>query len=338
MKKIIGFFFLLICAVLSISGLDGLLSTANATRQAADEYGIWYDVNEATIRRAGERQIVPLRSRTLAADLTALDNLLSRAPLEFSRAAELATVILPLPLPDGTIGHFRIEDSPIMESELAAKYPEIKTYLGHGIDDPTATVRFDRTPAGFHAMILSSTGTVYIDPYSKGDIAHYMSYYKHDFRKELDEAFKPDVVLSDLNAQPTSPTRDNASIPAVGEQLRTYRLAVSTTGEYTTFAGGTTVLGLAAVTTTINRVTGIYEREFSIRLTLVNNNDQIIFTNANSDPFENSDADLNTNQTVVDRRIGSTNYDIGHVFVTSGGGVAGLGVVCSSMVEHLPSK
>ena len=71
-----------------------------------------------------------------------------------------------------------------MAPPLAAQFPEIRTYRGEGLDDPTATTRFDMTPAGFHAIVLSSQGTVVIEPAARGRAGQYVSYNQRDGPKE----------------------------------------------------------------------------------------------------------------------------------------------------------
>lgn len=293
---------------------------------------LWIDINESTIVEKHDRQIIPIFYRTLELNVPFLKEVLKQAPTEFTEASKTEKVVLSLPMPDGTSSRFYIVNSPIMESELARKYPEIQTYAGQGIDDPTATVRFDLTPAGFHAMILSENGTVFIDPYSKGNIDNYISYYKKDFivpeskRGEFICNFEPDIDI----AKEISELMLSNNLKYSGTQLRTYRLAVATTGEYTAYHGGTVAKGLAAVVTSTNRVNGVYEKEVAVRMVLVANNDIIIYTNASTDPYTNTNGVtmLGQNQTNLDAVIGNANYDIGHVFSTGGGGIAGLGVVC----------
>jgi len=267
----------------------------------------------------------PSKFRAVGLDHAALRSQLATAPLEGAQVLAAAQTVITLALPDGTDQQFRIVESPVMAPELAAKFPEIKTYVGQGIDDPAATVRLDLTPAGFHAQILSPHGAVYIDPHLR-DRSVYASYYKRDYRR-LAQDFQCFTETGDpigLNA--TAP----ADLARSGGNLRTYRLACATTGEYTTFHGGTVAAGLAAVVTAINRVTGVYESELAIRLVLVANNNLIIYTSAAGDPYNNTSGStmLSQNQTELDNVIGSANYDLGHVFSTGGGGIAGLGVVC----------
>lgn len=295
---------------------------------------LWHDVAEKDMQTsvtAEARFIIPDKYRTLELDIKALGAQLSKAPLENSAEAKTSPLLMVLPLPDGRLGRFLVVESPIMEPELAAKFPQIKTYFGNGVDDVTATVRFDWTPHGFHAMILSAGDTVYIDPYSQGNVSYYISYYKHDYQNpRKDRYIKYPPVDDGKMAEEIADLVASNEVSFVGQQLRTYRLAVAATGEYTQFHGGTVGDAMAEVVTAVNRVTGIYERDTAVRLVLIGNNDAIIYTNANTDPYTNNNGGtmLSQNQSNLDSVIGSSNYDIGHVFSTGGGGIAGLGVVC----------
>ena len=227
-------FMLAIAASLIVLGLWVLPS------RAAQTSVLWYDVREQNIAVSGTRDIIPDRYRMLRLNELALRQLLATAPLEGTPAAHSTAPIIELPLPDGSFGRFRFVESPIMEPELAAKFPEIKTYAGQGLDDETATVRFDVTPAGFHAQILSAHGVVYIDPYSRGTTAYYLSYNKNDFTPIVPKGFTEVTSLPEDRAMAAEIARLIALNPnaAVGPQLRTYRLAVAATGEYTQFQGG----------------------------------------------------------------------------------------------------
>ncbi len=301
-----------------------LLTSASGAFAAGS---LWSDVDESKLYVGAKRDIVPQQYRTLALDAALLDQVLANAPLE-GNVQSKAAVVLELPLPEGGTGRFQIVESPIMEPGLAAKFPEIKTYRGQGIDEPEATVRLDVTPAGFHAMILSPFGNVYIDPYSRQHDGHYITYLTRDYQRAGDD-FRCHVTGHRHQPSP----RLAASTKAVsGATLRTYRLAVAATGEYTSFHGGSVSQGQAAIVTAMNRVNGIYEREVAIRMVLVSNNNQLVYTNSSTDPYSNNNGGsmLGQNQSTVDSVIGSSNYDIGHVFSTGGGGVAYLGVPCKN--------
>jgi hypothetical protein len=41
-----------------------------------------------------------------------------------------------------------------MDPELAAKYPEIKSYVGQGIENPNSTLYFSLSPLGLYSMMI----------------------------------------------------------------------------------------------------------------------------------------------------------------------------------------
>ncbi len=300
------------------------LMVVYGTRLEAQSGNYWKDIQQSGINTLGERVIIPEKYRTLTLNTEEIKSVLNTAPQEKNVLAANSGTVLYLPLPDGSTGRFRIVESPTMEDALAAKFPEIRTYTGQGIDDRYATAKIDITPAGFHAMIMTTGNMIFIDPYAKGDILHYISYNKTDFKPE-ENTFHCET-LSSLEKRNIR----NGKAPLLEGELRTYRVAIGATGEYTIYHGGTVSAGMAAIVTALNRVNGVYEKEVSVRMVLVANNNLIVYTNAASDPYTNNDGEamLSQNQTTCDNIIGSANYDIGHVFSTGGGGIAQLGCVC----------
>ena len=295
----------------------------------------WSEHSSASTQSSAKLRIRTRSARALNLQFDAFSKQVGLIGKVKPDALHLAGATISLPLPDGTFGQYRVAESPIMSDELAQKVPQIKTYAGQGITDPTATIRFDITPKGFHAMIIKKDRVIYVDPAYDGNTTKYMAYYKRDYIREGSGFFEePDHQLGKEKkaGEKKKATSRTVSSRASGSEIRTYRLAVAATGEYTAFHGESVELGLAAITTSINRVNGIYEREVAIRMILIGDNDQIIYTDSLTDPYTNSNSELllNENQTNLDNVIGTANYDIGHVFSTGNGGLATEDGVCSS--------
>lgn len=284
----------------------------------------WTRITEGDFNIKGKRWIVPDSYEVIKAGFSEIKNNLRNIPFEQSEDARFHPAIIELPLPNGGYNSFYIVEYSMMEPELAAQFPEMKTFTIKGIDDPYATGKIDVTLHGFHAIVLTPRGDYYIDPYSSEERDIYISYFKSRIRPKT--TFE--CLVTEVSGTPL--IFNNSDL--TGEFLRTYKLACAATGEYTAFHGGTVALGQAAIVTAINRVNAVYERDVSVRMTLVANNTSIVYTNSATDPYTNSSGStmLGQNQTNLDAVIGTANYNIGHVFSTGGGGIAGLGVVCVS--------
>lgn len=253
-----------------------------------------------------------------------LSSMLASAPLEdfqqFSRF-----ILVSLPSPDGTLMRYKLAESPIQSPELQAKSP-VRTYKVMGVDDRYASGRLDWGPNGFHGYLQTSRGDIVLDPPKIGDRTSVVAYYRKDNYQPRD-GWSCHVVETPNVQKAFNSLRNGGSLAAQNNTtLKTYRLAMNATGEYTAFYGGTAVGGQNGVITSINRVNQVYEADLSIRMTIVYN---MCYTNGGTDPFSNNSGGtmLGQNQTACDTNVGNANYDIGHVFSTGGGGIAGLGVV-----------
>lgn len=304
--------------------------------------GVWAQLAEAPEQVLGGLPAVrPVEGRALFLDLAALEGILKNAPMERPGVLRRSAWVITLPRPDGVWERFAFAESPVMEPALQARYPQIRTYMGQGLDDRGSTLRFDLTQQGFHAQVIrpsadgsAERGAWYIDPLTRGDRSFYTSYW----RGALPSPGPWHCETTGERVLPEGAGEDGGGLEV---QLRSYRVAVAATGEYTAFASlpnaPNVADGLAAVATSINRVNGLYRIDLDINLILVSNNDQVIYTDAATDPFSGNMAAMQgQNAATLDGVIGSGNYDLGHLChqVAGAGGsgnAGGIGSVCTAL-------
>lgn len=322
MNKIIK---LTLSAIIALTMSQGLLAQK------------WTPVKESTLdRRAADRQIIPQKYDVFGLDINLLRaDLLAVAP---GTLRSEATAIIELPTPGGNMAAFKMMRKDVFHPNLAARYPQIQAYTGYNVENPSQIVKLSMSHQGMDAMISGGGGqSVYIDRYANGDDQHYITYNKGDY-SAAGKSFECSVEHSPKDY------KDVTDELRFGDcTLRTYRLALACTAEYANFHGGTVEDVLAAYNTAMNRVNGLYETESAITMQLIENTDQLIFFDAATDPYTNDSGGimLSQNQNTIDQIIGFSNYDIGHVFSTGGGGIASLRSPCTNRkaqgVTGLPS-
>lgn len=297
---------------------------------------IWQRFDGNRVPTVGRQVLVPDQYLIYALNQQALSHLLNAASADPEN-----TVSIVLPGPDGGTRVFKIWKTPVMAPALQARYPGIQTFTAIAADNPAVSAKIEWSATGFHAMIFDADHTYFIDPYSDTLDGYYSVYYKKDYWRQ--EALKMNcTVTSEYPDIPGGGIRDqiNEELPGIalrqhGSIKKTYRLALSCTGEYALAVGGSSPSKnrvFSVMATTINRVNGIYERELSITLEIIENNDTLLYLNPATDPFtanNNGDLLLDQNQSNTNMLIGNEAYDIGHIFSTGGGGIASLESICA---------
>lgn len=230
-----------------------------------------------------------------------------------------------LPLPDGGFVPFEFKPASILPETLGDKF-SIHCFSGTCTLDKNTTATLTLYQGKIYGSIKFTDKQVNIKP--ADDSITYISQW---INKPINDDHLCEMEESLIPIENTRALRTSA-IQAV-ERMKNYTIAISSTGEYTAFHGGTKGQALAAIATTLNRVNSIYNADLGINLILHPNTDQLIFTSSTTDPYNNSSADaiLNVAQDVFDDALGNNTYDLGHIFSTGAGGLADLNSVCTSV-------
>ncbi len=263
---------------------------------------------------------------------------------------DLRADVLELPDLDGGITEFTVEPIPVMEAVLAAEHPELRSYVGRAVEDPSSTVAVSVTPLGVSASVRGSRSWV-VEPAGRaGGARHVVSASGDDAPATpgavglqeplVSDGFDGRSALARLSAQPSS---------ASGEVVRrTYRLALLNDTTYAAYFGSENVL--AAKVALVTRLNQIYNDDLGVRFLLVDDTEKLnLDTDAEAtgadgpcgaspcfEPgvgnqpgmLDRCDIDtLGRARLVLGNLIGASAYDVGHVMLgVNGGGVAWLGV------------
>ena len=279
---------------------------------AQNKNDLWKKSNSSEISKKITKTDLP-QNNIFELDLPAMKKMLGTSPKRdnFNTTSNL---IITLPNGEGKLENFKVYENSVMAPELAAKYPEIKSYMAIGIDNPNARAYFSYSPLGFKSMTLyPDQSAVFIEPVSD-DLITYSVYKKSDKKKAF-QKFECNVIDEAVNM--VQPSNNTTHLRGADDgKLRTFRLALSATGEFTAYFGGTKAATLAAMNNSMTRINGVFEKDFGVRLILIANNDALIYTNSTTDPYSDyaNKANWKTeNQTILTSTIGEANYDIGHL-------------------------
>ncbi|HTO16672.1 MAG TPA: zinc-dependent metalloprotease [Edaphocola sp.] len=300
--------------------------------------GFWQQLESKSVISQNPKTRLPKDFTLFYLDQNGIKIALQRAGNTYASGVNLT-----FPTPDGAFKTFRVWNTPVLEAELQSQFPDIQTYTGSFLEDASQTLKLSTGEMGIfiRSYAFDEEDVFAIEPYSFNPDGYYTLSRSKDFYSSSNERPCGSVDMSTgiLDEDPINinPTRNQIAERVLGATRRTYRLAVSCTGEYALAVSGsanpTVSQILSIVTSTVNNANGLWEREMSISTKLVNSNPAILYIDPSLDPF-NDDADhsamLGENQANIDVFIGNSNYDLGHVFSASGGGLAQLASVCSA--------
>lgn len=300
--------------------------------------GLWEAVDEPDFP---PRTMAPTSFFAATLDEGLLATRLKDAPRQTPGPFPQETVISLL-LPDGTFPEVAVVETRLMESSLAALFPQIRTYAFEGKDDRALTGQMAVGPTGFHAVAQHRGHLLRIDPFVSTAGRVYLGY------RDRDRTDGSNVIDHPDDEHPPTPGTPLASALVgaptgnfgIGDTLRIYRLAAATTGEFfqAREQGFGTLGVLFSLVVDIMGVNAVFEPELGVRLVISLASLDVFYDDPTTDPFVQNDDPMtmategtpcslrgqNRTNSVDNMALDNGDYDLGFLLATqSGGGGAG---------------
>lgn len=292
---------------------------------------VWWKTSEAGIKRTS---ITTSEYAAIEIEGSVLSKQLEQTPYRFSKTKSSKVIVFPNEY--GAPKQYSIQKIAVLHPALAKKFPSIESYIGRSLDGSNETVRFVYSPYTGIKGVISRSGktTIGFKPHNKRT---------HVFYSTKNEIIDADFDCSTEAFEKVMPQHGySTNRNADDGNLRRYRLALSVSGEYAQFfLDGTEINDqerkakvLVAMIATMNRVNGIYERDFGVTMQMIPENDELIFLDPRTDPYSGRFGFKHELQSTIDDHpnIGSANYDVGHLFHVEGsvyGNAGCIACVCT---------
>ena len=193
---------------------------------------VWVDQGDGFAARSAS--FVNSDDRIFNADLSTLQQLLDQAPHESTGDR---SHVITLPMPDGSVSRYQVVESPISERDPSSLTPSVKTYRVFGLDEPGSTGRIDIGPLGFHGMVFTSNGRVFIDPASDAPVT--TSYASGYASKMIGSQFScgVDHMMDRSPVAEFVELRARGALARAAGELLVYGVAVSATRRFANQVG-----------------------------------------------------------------------------------------------------
>jgi len=282
-----------------------IISIGAVAQQQFWETGNFYISNEVTVD-------LPSQQSAFTLNESAMLNRLLEAPM---RSSGHSNITISIPIKNEPEKLFEVFRTSSIHPELSTRYGGIYSFKAVSPDGTTAYVSYSKS-LGFRIDIDRSPQPTQIIKRYDNQEGRYIMFTRDVMQlpyeldcQTVDELYK----VSSINSKSGQPKNDGF--------LRKYRLAISTTGEFTQyFLDGTETSDMqriakvtAGVNATLTRMNGIFERDLGLVVELIPNADLVFFINPNTDPYDSGTWNSQL-QGTLDSVIGSANYDLGQLF------------------------
>lgn len=316
---------------------------------AAAQQNHWNRESESALRkdvfakkqRPSEFLVFRLQEKAMEAQL-------KNAPSEKTTSAKRSGFFLTVPDEKGNPIQFKVVEASVMQAGLQSRHSRLRSYVGTSVTDPRTSIRFSFTPQGFNGVIFSfSKPALYIEKLEKGSNLYIVVAQTALPDLEKFECTTTSNASTGLKSKAQISSSAFGTLNANTGELRVFRLAFAAQGEFSEWCLDGTEANdaeriekvLAEQVSQLTIVNGHVERDFGVRMVMVDNNEDVIFLDPDTDPFTATETeDINNEaQSVITTEIGSDNFDVGHLIRRrtsgSGGNAGAIGSICNDATK-----